>query len=552
MTNGAAHPPDRRAPFTAWDDIARLFTDHLEVQRFNQLPPHHRAPAWNERRKHAPCSEAVPPAWGLDALYLRHPDERSYCDRLRQLRVDDSLTSLSTDLVCLSPPWVPYRWDPPQHRIEVNRNRYPGTGDLKDPSGSDICLDSAWQLRIASIEGGTGEPGRMLTEIRKEHRDARKHNFLVPYQQVEFYEQHFDGRHRHYVACPDWWRAGAWTSQHMFVPVPPCVTYRASRLLSGPSKHAEAPFWWLVFESEWVVLLFGRWCTDIQQRGIMWRLPERGRAGVTQMGVDRLLYKSSVSPSEVDQWLADHDAYNWGATLMSYQIRGPAQDKPAETEAVQSFVRVYPGPGIPVATSTDGDLAPPPIMVLDDGVEEEIVASGGPSSRVRVPRSEPIRLVSEREPAAPHPAAVTSDVAANPSEYDRVARTRPLTAARTGVIQSPLLSDSLMEQLVEAGHMPMMEFYAEGARPFGPPGGYYYPPVTEAVLIFALTTLSENSERAARAVDAMRAKLTDSEAEVADLRARLQRSELTASALLDSLQRSQSASHEGRKRPRQD
>mgnify|MGYP003497534586 FL=1 len=100
-------------------------------------------------------------------------------------------------------------------------------------------------------------------------------------------------------------------------------------------------------------------------------------------------------------------------------------------------------------------------MVLDDGVEEEIVASGGPSSRVRVPRSEPIRLVSEREPAAPHPAAVTSDVAANPSEYDRVARTRPLTAARTGVIQSPLLSDSLMEQLVEAGHMPMMEFYAE-------------------------------------------------------------------------------------------
>ena len=100
--------------------------------------------------------------------------------------------------------------------------------------------------------------------------------------------------------------------------------------------------------------------------------------------------------------------------------------------------------------------------------------------------------------------------------------------------------------------MPMMEFYAEGARPFGPPGGYYYPPITEAVLIFALTTLSENSERAARAVDEMRAKLTDSEAEVADLRARLQRSELTASALLESLQRSQSASHEGRKRPRQD
>jgi hypothetical protein len=33
------------------------------------------------------------------------------------------------------------------------------------------------------------EPGRMLGEIKKEHRDARKHNFLVPYQQVEFYKQ---------------------------------------------------------------------------------------------------------------------------------------------------------------------------------------------------------------------------------------------------------------------------------------------------------------------------------------------------------------------------
>ena len=55
-----------------------------------------------------------------------------------------------------------------------------------------------------------------------------------------------------------------------------------------------------------------------------------------------------------------------------------------------------------------------------------------------------------------------------------------------------------------------------------------------------------------RAADAMRAKFTDSEAEVADLRARLQRSELTASAFLDSFKKSQITSHEERKRPRQD
>jgi hypothetical protein len=128
MKSGATYPPDRRPPFTSWDDIARLFTELVEVQHFNQLPPQHRSKAWNERRKHAPCSEAVPPARDLDALYLRHPDEREYCDRLRQLRVGESVTSISTDLVCHPSPWVPHRWLPPQHRIEVNRNRYPGSG----------------------------------------------------------------------------------------------------------------------------------------------------------------------------------------------------------------------------------------------------------------------------------------------------------------------------------------------------------------------------------------------------------------------------------------
>jgi hypothetical protein len=171
----------------------------------------------------------VPPVWDLDALYLRHPDERAYCERLRRLPVDTTLTSLSLELVCLDSPWVPFNWSQPQHRIEVNRSRFHGTGDLIDPSGSDISLDSAWRLRKASIEGGTGETGRMLGEIKKEHGDARKHNFLVPYQQVEFYDQTPEARSRYYVRCPAWWLEAGWTSQTMFVPPPPCVTYRASR-----------------------------------------------------------------------------------------------------------------------------------------------------------------------------------------------------------------------------------------------------------------------------------------------------------------------------------
>jgi hypothetical protein len=91
----------------------------------------------------------------------------------------------------------------------------------------------------------------MLGEIKKEHRDARKHNFIVPYQQVEFYDQTPEARSRYYVCCAEWCLEAGWTAQHMFVPLPPCVTYRASRLLSGDAAHPESPFWWLFFESEW-------------------------------------------------------------------------------------------------------------------------------------------------------------------------------------------------------------------------------------------------------------------------------------------------------------
>jgi hypothetical protein len=147
----------------------------------------------------------------------------------------------------------------------------------------------------------------MLGEIKKEHREARKHNFLIPYQQVYFYDQTPEALSRHYVRFSEWWLEAGWTSQHMFVPLPPCVTYRASRLLSGDAAHLDSPFWWLVFESEWVVLLFGLWCLDIQQRGLMWRLPQRGRSGVQTIGTDSLLRKSSFSPTGVAQWLIDHD-----------------------------------------------------------------------------------------------------------------------------------------------------------------------------------------------------------------------------------------------------
>jgi hypothetical protein len=55
---------------------------------------------------------------------------------------------------------------------------------------------------------------------------------------------------------------------------------------------------------------------------------------------------------------------------MSYKVRGPAQDNPAEIETIQSFVRIYPGPSVCVMAGADGDPVPPSIMVFGDGVEE--------------------------------------------------------------------------------------------------------------------------------------------------------------------------------------
>jgi hypothetical protein len=48
---------------------------------------------------------------------------------------------------------------------------FPQAGDLPDTSGSGVALDSAWHLRDVSVRDGTGDPGRMIGEGKKEARD---------------------------------------------------------------------------------------------------------------------------------------------------------------------------------------------------------------------------------------------------------------------------------------------------------------------------------------------------------------------------------------------
>jgi hypothetical protein len=101
---------------------------------------------------------------------------------------------------------------------------------------------------------------------------------------------------------------------------------------------------------------------------------------VQTIGTDRLLRKSSFSPTEVAQWLIDHDNHPWDKTSMSYQVRGPTRDTPAGVETMDSFVHRYPAERAFMNTSISLDEEPPMPLPADDALDEEIVASGGSSN----------------------------------------------------------------------------------------------------------------------------------------------------------------------------
>jgi hypothetical protein len=78
-------------------------------------------------------------------------------------------------------------------------------GDLPDPDGGETALDSAWSLRKGSIADGSGDPGRMLGEARKEARDTHcKFNEFVAYHQVKFYRQGPPARQSLYPRIHSW------------------------------------------------------------------------------------------------------------------------------------------------------------------------------------------------------------------------------------------------------------------------------------------------------------------------------------------------------------
>jgi hypothetical protein len=191
-------------------------------------------------------------------------------------------------------------------------------------------------------------------------------------------------------------------------------------------------------------------------------------------------------------------------------------------------------------TSIALDEDPPMPLPADGASDEEIVASGGPSNtrpliRLASGLACPVKIPRSAPPS-------TSGMSA----YDAI-DADPKSATVTPRGSSAELPPSLISRMQAAGQLPLMEYYA---RAYHQTAEGAYAPITEAVLVFAITGIREDARRARADKEAVRDELEDASNRVDDLRTRLQRSELTAAALLDSLQRSQETLPVARKHPR--
>jgi hypothetical protein len=86
-------------------------------------------------------------------------------------------------------------------------------------------------------------------------------------------------------------------------------------------------------------MVFCRFCADMSQRRLKWRLPARDRRGINEMGVEKLLNGSPYGLTTVRIWLREHDVHSWTAKTMTHTIRGPTFNEPALYEHQEGFVR---------------------------------------------------------------------------------------------------------------------------------------------------------------------------------------------------------------------
>jgi hypothetical protein len=166
-----------------FSDLLEEYPRNWEGRRIAQLTPARQDRHWKFVRASRSVFDRITAAMDMDVLLYRFPFERGYCQRLSKLKPRTGGTGkieLSVDLICLSTPWVSCQWRDTLPLDPRHRHPFPHSGDLADPEGSNVALDSALALRDGSRRWNTGEPGRFLEEIRQEYLHAERYRLLVP------------------------------------------------------------------------------------------------------------------------------------------------------------------------------------------------------------------------------------------------------------------------------------------------------------------------------------------------------------------------------------
>jgi hypothetical protein len=152
--------------------VQKSFHDNSDVRRFMRIKPIPRERHWRQLPQAHVNNGTFPKVLGLDALFYRFASEISYCQRLSNIVPPDVPAALSTDLQCLSPPWVLGHLPENLPFASRQRHSYPTTGYLPDPESFSCARDSAYAMWAGTTRWGTGDPGRLLQFYKRSARNT--------------------------------------------------------------------------------------------------------------------------------------------------------------------------------------------------------------------------------------------------------------------------------------------------------------------------------------------------------------------------------------------
>jgi hypothetical protein len=120
--------------------------------------------AWEERRKHAPCTIPISPSWRVDCRYVRIESEEKYVRLRWELTTPNPRApsgDVSSTVICQDRPILPLRWPPSGRKTENPEREFSQRGCYILP-GERYARGSKYALYLSSLLAGQGDPGRFF------------------------------------------------------------------------------------------------------------------------------------------------------------------------------------------------------------------------------------------------------------------------------------------------------------------------------------------------------------------------------------------------------